>query len=151
MCLKCNTGCTSCDYLPSNCSTCGYDIGSNKDYFLQPTSLTCSLTCPTGYFAQSNNKCQKCTNGKYGDWVNGTTVACSLNCDPACAQCFNNNLNSCTACKNNGIFNFFLQPSGSTICSTTCPEGYYGNANICQLFSMCSSTCQASSCSANMD
>jgi hypothetical protein len=145
MCLKCNTGCASCDFSSSNCSTCRYDAG--QDYFLQPTSLTCSLTCPTGYFQQSNNKCQKCTNGKYGNWVNGTTAACSSDCNPACTQCFNNDLNSCTACKNNGTDNFFLQPgSGSTQCSQTCPNGYTGsiatiNDYKCVILTICSSTC----------
>lgn len=85
--------------------------------------------------------------------MNGTAAACTLPCNTACLNCFNNGLVSCTSCKNNGVNDFYLQP-GTTECSQICPNGYTGSKAIvddyrCQVLAICSSACATCNMLAN--
>lgn len=113
----------------------------------------CGTACNNaqGYFkslSSNDNQCITCSAGSYGDDTGGG--ACLGTCATGCSPCFNNDLNSCFGCTGS----YYLQPSpGSTTCDTTCPVGYYGDgtSHTCKIFSMCSSTCQANSCSQDMN
>ena len=144
-CLPCQAGCVTCDYSATNCSSC-LNTDATHYFFLQPTTSTCSATCPTQYFKQSNFKCEKCASG-YGDWDPITpTAACASTCDPKCDSCFGPDDTDCLSCTGSN----YLQPS-STTCASTCPAGYSTSAtgNLCQATQYCHSSC--SGCTTKAD
>lgn len=54
--LKCADECTLCEGTATNCTGCK-NTDSLNYFFLQPTSNTCSKTCPSQYFKKENFKC----------------------------------------------------------------------------------------------
>ncbi len=138
-CLPCQAGCAECDVSPTNCSSCKNTDATNY-FFLQPGANTCSSTCPSEYFKQTDFKCEKCALG-YGDWnpIPATPISpCSELCNDACATCFGSAVTQCYSCKGTN----YLQP-GSTTCTNSCPPGYNPSTsgNLCELTQFCHSSC----------
>ena len=155
ICAPCDIACSNCTGPNSNqCSSC------SPEYFQHPSSsTTCLSSCPNGYYGTSSKTCSVChpycsvcTGSSYyycsackagyylqpapstacldtcpsGTWKDTTNQVCAP-CDTACSACTGPNNNQCTSCKTG----YFRQPS-STICLTTCPNGYYGaSSNTC--------------------
>lgn len=92
--------------------------------------------CPDQYAKSKVYTCVKCTNGKFGDGVGGTSDPCQVTCEDGCGTCFGAGLSNCFTCTESVLTPgklFFLQPqSGSTVCASTCPDGYYGDGTIYQ-------------------
>ena len=105
-CQPCHAYCSICTSASNtDCTVC------NSGFFLQPSSTTCSDSCPTGY-------------GK-----NCATKTCVL-CDTSCLACTGSTSDECSVC-NTG---YFLQPD-STTCLSSCPDGSWPNSvsNTCEL------------------
>ena len=100
-CQPCHAFCSICTSSShTECTVC------NSGFFLQPSSTTCSDSCPDGY------------------WLNSTSNVCE-NCDISCAICSSSDNTQCSACKSG----YFLQPSLTT-CLSTCPTHYYANTSL---------------------
>jgi hypothetical protein len=111
---------------------------------LQPTSNTCSSSCPTQFFKKTNFKCERCTTN-WGDWDPVTVPAtpvlpCLSTCNLKCGTCFGSQDTECLTCTGTN----YLQPS-STTCAGTCPAGYSPSAtgNLCEFTKYCHSSCGA--------
>ena len=116
-CVICDVSCSACTGTSNTqCLAC------KPGYFLQPapSETTCTNTCPSGY------------------WKDTTNNICA-ECNVACAVCSDGNHTQCTSC-NSG---YFLQPSSSTICLNSCPEGYWGDStnHICATCDPACSVC----------
>ena len=140
-CLPCQAGCAACETTATNCSACT-NTGPSTYFFLQPTSNTCSSTCPAQYFKKTNFKCETCPSG-FGDWdpitnPGSPVLPCATGCNAKCATCFGSLDTQCYSCTGSN----YLQPS-STICAETCPAGYNPTAtgNLCELTKYCHSSC----------
>lgn len=111
-CGNCHPSCATCSGSESTqCSSC------STGFFLQPSSTTCSTSCPA-----------------VGYWSDSSKNTCSP-CHAACSVCTGPHNNQCSACKSK----YFLQPN-STMCLNNCGNGYWPDtsANIC---SPCAPTC----------
>lgn len=165
VCYPCNSVCYTCNG-PSihNCTKC------NPGYYLQPNSGTCLESCPPGSYSDENQRCQfcpvecsTCTNnsfcsscasgyfwqsskrnchevcpsGYYGD---SNTYLCTP-CDNACLTCTGPGKEQCQTC--NTAAGYYLQLF-STICTQTCPDGYYPrNTGYCDFCPPSCRTCVA--------
>ena len=123
-CLPCQAGCATCEVTATNCTAC-INTNASTYFFLQPTSNTCSTSCPARYFKNTSFKCETCPSTKFGDWdpvANPAVSPCTSNCNTKCGTCFGSLDTECTSCTGSN----YLQPS-STTCAAICPTGYDGN------------------------
>ena len=110
-CTNCDNACTKCTGPTQNeCSAC------SSGYYLQPSSTSCQISCPPGY------------------WKDGTNRICAA-CHSACTECSGPNFNQCSACSTG----YFLQPA-STICLNFCPNGY-GEDTVNRVCVSCDTSC----------
>ena len=101
-CAPCRSICGTCTsaglYGDYSCTTC-----AENRLFLQPPHNDCVYTCYSGYYADiSSQTCKPC--------------------DIGCTVCGSAGTNNCTVCDYDA--GYYLQPY-STICSQTCPDGFY--------------------------
>ena len=116
-CQTCHASCSICTGAENTvCTAC------KSGFFLQPSSATCSDSCPAGYGGES------------------ATNTC-VQCDTSCSDCTGPNPDQCSTCN----LEFFLQPSG-TICLSTCPAGYWQDEtnHICASCDISCSQCTGS-------
>ena len=113
--IVCDTGCSACSPLPSDCSSClpGYNL----------TGSTCTSTCPANCSnCSSNTVCTACLATYYLSTTNSTCTACNGDgyftlgwncsvCDTNCVACAGTATN-CTSC--NITQNLYLYSSNHT-------------------------------------
>jgi proprotein convertase subtilisin/kexin type 5 len=90
--------------------------------FYWSSATSCSLNCSEqdGYYPESSDS---------------TCTACPTDCASCTAS------DSCTSCNNSKVLNI-----ETSLCETTCPDGYYANSSsICQLCHYSCSTCSGPS------
>ena len=109
-CLKCGEGCLSC--LSDNVNNCTSCL-SNYPYFLIENS-TCVKNCPSNYFKNSKNICEKCNEN-------------CLTCEETSK--------TCTSCSNN----FYLH---NNKCLNQCPKSTSIQSNISNICLNCDSNCK---------
>ena len=96
LCQSCAGSCLTCSGpSANNCLTCV------NGTFLSPVTLSCGATCPSGFYANSNNN--SCTS-------------CIQNC-----QTCNTNSSKCDTC----YPSFFVQLDGT--CAGSCPQSYFAS------------------------
>ena len=164
-CKRCAWGCRTCTGPSYNdCGLCHWD------YYLQPNSTTCSLTCPDGFGYGKDNMCAPCSSSCATCYsaLNTSCISCKANyflqapynvcvatcddgyyanistqtcepCDLGCRICRAAGTNNCTSC--NSSAGYYLYPN-STVCSQTCPSGYFGLLGACL---SCPAECQTCS------
>src|SRR3990167_10401856 len=120
-CLNCYHG----YYMssPGECKSCTNGKGKDRDDPLKvtptdPNATTCTATCDPDYLcktcsATQTGECISCTPGRYRLPI---THKCTLHCDPACAECYDNTATGCYSCSTN----YYL--SAKNTC-TKCPNG----------------------------
>ena len=86
--------------------------------------MTCNLACPPiGYYVDTNNNCGLC--------------------DSTCSTCNGAATTNCLTCNPSGSTKYYM--NSNTTCITSCPLGYYGDANNdCKLCDSTCSTCDGS-------
>ena len=109
-CLKCGEGCLSC--LSDNVNNCTSCL-SNYPYFLIENS-TCVKNCPSNYFKNSKNICEKCNEN-------------CLTCEETSK--------TCTSCSPN----FYLH---NNKCLNQCPKSTSIHSNISNICLNCDSNCK---------
>ena len=122
-CLACDSSCSQCSIVSTNCTFCK---------FTSPTFLdngVCVASCPSGYYgkvdpsATISDSCQPCAVG--------------------CALCTGALTTSCTQCSSDTAGNAFYLGVGTTTCyNNSCPNGQFLNATASpHLCVACSSSC----------
>lgn len=176
VCVKCNSTCTACAYISTNCSAC-QSTGNFSAFFYNDnlTYTKCMMICPVGTLAiNSSRSCVACASGcascnstiticltcsaTYG-MLNSTCYnpcpstyflsgsVCSQ-CSPYCLICATANT-TCSSCVISGTYKSYLHDSQ---CVVNCPTGTYPFDNstvgptVCN---PCNSSCTA--CSGNSD
>jgi len=120
-CSSCNSLCFTC-FAASNssCSSC-YNItvnGTSVSYHKHPTTPTCVVSCPKGYFGNNiNNICERCQTG---------CISCNLSSS------------DCQSCEVSAGVSYYYY---NNKCLTVCPDGTFKNDNlsiceICNFFTL---------------
>lgn len=119
VCLKCSPECSTCTFNSTSCTQC------SKGYFNNPISSTvpgvkysCVVSCPSGFYPDSNNTCTRCFDLKMVSHDNTCLSECPTGYYP------NANL-FCKTCQELGKY---ILDDG---CVATCPTGYTVNKTIC--------------------
>ncbi len=116
--FDCAYPCNTCNSTnTSACITCMTEDISN---YLYNYNWTCLQSCPSGYYADSDNVCQKC--------------------DSRCKTCSNSSTN-CTSCNSSSTYPNLYE----NYCYTSCPSGTYALSNICKDCSSSCATCSGAS------
>ena len=100
---KSSNNCASCDAACLKCLSAGSEqcVDCVEGYYLQPQSVGCNASCPSGYYPNSSAR------------------AC-YSCSKECQNCTGSgNINVCTSCTSG----YYLQPLSDS-CLSTCPQGY---------------------------
>jgi hypothetical protein len=158
----CSSTCLSCLNTTDNCTSCGYDSSTFQQLYLDNVNFKCVSSCLINYYLDITsgqgqcdlcdiacascfipfdpNSCNSCNQmfGFFnGSIPNSCINSCGVNeiligppytclpCDIGCASCtgFPTNCQTCVA-------SYFLY---GTLCSTTCPNNYYGDLSMkCQ-------------------
>ncbi|EAS00213.3 transmembrane protein, putative (macronuclear) [Tetrahymena thermophila SB210] len=106
VCSLCDGSCLTCSTSgPTNCLSCP---PSNYLQYIPISGPTgkCVIQCDSHYYHDSNSICQQCHT--------------------TCGECTGNLLNQCKTCT--GMNNLTNQNT----CVITCPDGFYGDSNICK-------------------
>ena len=59
ICTKCDSPCNTCQTTSTTCLSCIQNITTNKYH---AANNSCLSTCPNGFYADSGNICQSCSN-----------------------------------------------------------------------------------------
>lgn len=155
-CTACDPSCAECDGASStSCTVCA----GSKPYFRSVPfeSGACSMSCPSGHYADERLVCQKChfscaecdgplssncTACPHGSlMINGTCASLCANgeyytaestcaaCDGSCASCDGPSASNCTFCEITHVMH-------KGTCSTTCPVRWFTGGQVHSYHSM---------------